>query len=348
MPCYVPRTFFNVKIWAFFATEVAFGVLCIALHKEYGIVFWDGDEGLALESMLAVVGGCMAFILPMQLSAAVSKNHAGLDAYKALTGDVLAFGWQVLAFVKKTPENDCEERDNIVKKIFQVLLFLPSQVKQEYRDSMLADVRKQLALTSDKRNKDFVGAILNIDVCRKTAILHMDFQKLEAGEEILALRSNCSSGMSDVEWMFLKLHILINDLHSHAPSESHDGLTGKLNDVYASWGSIGNAQAFTPPGIFSETLYMVLIIFCVFQPMTPTFLGAGWHAPWMLGVLTFFLFGIHFAGEDAANPFVKSGTSFQTVGESEKNAMIAIAQVWVKRKMILNDANGIHCSSFRL
>ena len=89
---------------------------------------------------------------------------------------------------------------------------------------------------------------------------------------------------------------------------------------------MGNLTAYQPPTIFTNILNVALILYIVMLPLT--FLGEGYHAVWIVGIIGYFFLGLNMAGTMISNPFAEGGRGFQTVTSSQKAMTTAIVQVY--------------------
>ena len=88
-----------------------------------------------------VVGATLAFILPLVAASAVNRNKEALNNYNAFCGDVLALGWEVLAYVRDEKNNIIEEMDKRkIQDLFEICLVLPTMVKWKFREGL--DIEK--------------------------------------------------------------------------------------------------------------------------------------------------------------------------------------------------------------
>jgi hypothetical protein len=122
-----------------------------------------------LSKTFNIVGATLAFILPLVAANAVNRNKEILNNYKAFCGDVLALGWEVLAYVReekriettngggeskqqsneKLDESSTEIVETVASKksqeriqqLFEICLVLPTMVKWKNRKGKL-DIEK--------------------------------------------------------------------------------------------------------------------------------------------------------------------------------------------------------------
>jgi hypothetical protein len=114
-----------------------------------------------------IVGGTLAFILPLIAANAVNRNKEILNNYKAFCGDVLALGWEVLAYVRNEKTNNdknnikegSKEKQDVerIQQIFELCLILPTMVKWKFRGGLKLDkvwLIKKYEENSDTKGKE--------------------------------------------------------------------------------------------------------------------------------------------------------------------------------------------------
>ncbi len=272
------------------------------------MLFDPEDIPFDLTAAVAILSGTLGFLLPSQLSAALSKNKSGLDNYNALCGDVMALGWQFVSF--NTDERDTEDLARI-DAIFDILKVLPLAVKWHYRGGL------QLS---------------KLEVSNSNGVV-VPFINTAGGQAIQQLKQRVrGEGMAEIEIMFYKLVDYIREFELSGKARPVNVLMTKWNNVYGSWGNMGNLTAYKPPSIFSNILNVALVLYIVMLPLT--FLSEGYHAVWIVGIVGYFFLGLNMAGRIISNPFAEGGRGFQTVTASQKTMTTALVQVYELRNDI--------------
>lgn len=276
----------------------------------------EGDElPFDVSSVFNILTATLGFILPLQLNAALNKNHACLDNYNALCGDVLAFAWECVSLTKGNKV--LESKSAELKKIFHILVAIPAMVKHHFRGTM--DMTRIKTL-EDAKLINGNGAISQ--------------QELQALFNTIIVNGD-KKGMGEVEVCFMKLLDYVKDYAGDNPVDPvRRSLLSTWNRVYGSWGNISNISAYTPPSIFSYVLDAALFLYSVMIPLT--LYQEGLNAIWMVAIISYFFLGLNIAGKKVGNAFVASedATGFQNVTGSQKTATKAIGQVWSVREGI--------------
>ena len=273
----------------------------------------EGDElPFDVSSVFNILTATLGFILPLQLNAALNKNHACLDNYNALCGDVLAFAWECVSLTKGNKV--LESKSAELKKIFHILVAIPAMVKHHFRGTM--DMTRITTL-EDAKLINGNGAVSQ--------------QELQALFNTIIVNGD-KKGMGEVEVCFMKLLDYVKDYAGDNPVDPvRRSLLSTWNRVYGSWGNISNISAYTPPSIFSYVLDAALFLYSVMIPLT--LYQEGLNAIWMVAIISYFFLGLNIAGKKVGNAFVASedATGFQNVTGSQKTATKAIGQVWSVR-----------------
>ena len=273
-----------------------------------------------VSTVFGILTATLGFILPLQLNAALNKNHSCLDNYNAFCGDVLAFSWECVGL---TRENKVLEDKTIeLQNIFHIIVALPALVKHHFRGTI--DMKKASTLN---------GANL---IRQNGSIAQQELFDLN---NRLILKSE-KAGMGEVEICFMKLLDYIKDF---ADGEEIDpvrkSLLGTWNRVYGSGGNMSNISSYVPPTIFTYVLNVALILYVIILPLTVS--DQGLNAIWMVGVISYFFLGLNIAGKKVGNAFAASedATGFQNVTSSQKATTHAIEQVWFSKEAIATDSN---------
>lgn len=298
------------------STFCIIAVQCLWTWVVVTYVVEDGEElPFDTSTVFGILTATLGFILPLQLNAALNKNHSCIDNYNAFCGDVLAFAWECVGLTKgdKVLETKSEE----LKNIFHILVAMPNLVKHHFRGGV--DMRRAKAL-DDLKLIDSSGS-------KRQRELHRLYTLLISSEE---------NGMCEVEVCFMKLLDYIKDFANDNPVDPvRKSLLGTWNRVYSSWGNMSNISSYTPPVIFSYVLDVALILYSIMLPLT--LYKQGINAVWMVAVVSYFFLGLNIAGKRSGNAFVSSEDAaggFQNVTGSQKTATNAIGQVWAVREGI--------------
>ena len=160
------RTCFDLDIREFPIAVFFMGLYTIWCH----IVLTSGIHETTpdVSQTFNIVGGTIAFILPLIAASAVSRNKEILNNYKAFCGDVLALGWEVLAYVReenindkdeevdervqKLFKNDRDQDDERIQQLFEMCLVLPTMIKWKYRKGL--DIGKVWMIKNYEKTDD--------------------------------------------------------------------------------------------------------------------------------------------------------------------------------------------------
>jgi len=315
------------KTWSFaplkyfppLSDPTTFGIIIAQCLWTWVIVTFIKDEVEPLpfdvEKVFGILTATLGFILPLQLSAALTKNHSCVDNYNAFCGDVLAFAWECVGLTKgnKVTEEKSEELENM----FHILVAFPTVVKHHFRGSI------NLSLATS------LGGSKLID---KNGSL----KQRELEELYNRLIVSNQKGMCEVEICFMKLLDYVKD---YAEEEKNvdpvrRSLLATWNRVYSSFGNISNISSYIPPVIFTYVLNVALVLYSIILPLTVY--DQGLNAIWMVAIVSYFFLGMNIAGQKVGNAFAASedAEGFQNVTESQKTATKAIEQVWKERRGI--------------
>ena len=101
---------FSISCWFFFWTSQT-------LEN-----YWYRDAvGDSISVPFGILTSTLSFILPLQAQAAVNRNKQSLDNYSAFCGDILALGWELLAFARD------ESTGNVTAPVSYTHLTLPTK-----------------------------------------------------------------------------------------------------------------------------------------------------------------------------------------------------------------------------
>lgn len=264
------------------------------------------DVGFDPGVVVGVLTGALTFLLSMTLSGALGKNAACLNNYNAFTGDLFAYGWDIIAFTKtKDGKNSKED----IEKIFEILTAMPAICKHSFRGTV--DLR---FATSIKRYKE-AGKYDEVK-----------FLTTQGGRRVQEILDTAGGGgMNAVEACFYKLLDYQHDLGEGKMSQS--AATKSWERAYGSYGNMGNLNAYVPPSLFTFVLNLALYLYIVLIPFTLK--SQQLNAVWQTGLIAYFFIGLNVAGSKVGNAFAsnKAG-SFQTVSEPQKQATKSIEQIF--------------------
>jgi predicted membrane chloride channel (bestrophin family) len=278
----------------------------------------DGEElPFDTSTVFGILTATLGFILPLQLNAALNKNHSCIDNYNAFCGDVLAFAWECVGLTKG--DKVLESKSAELQNIFHILVVMPALVKHHFRGTV--DMTKATTLADAK--------LIHSGGSERQQELHRLYTRLISSQE---------NGMCEVEICFMKLLDYIKDFandNDNPVDPVRRSLLGTWNRVYGSWGNMSNISSYTPPVIFSYVLDVALLLYSIMLPLT--IYNQGLNAIWMVAAVSYFFLGLNLTGKRVGNAFVSSEDAaggFQNVTDSQKTATKAIAQVWSVRKGI--------------
>lgn len=294
-----------------------------------------------------IISTTLAFILPLQAQSAVARNKASLDNFSAFCGDVLALGWEIIAFARdeeKQTNTVSTKNRNKIEGIFDILFVLPTVVKWNFRDSDKLDLDK-LQLVKRKDGKavtdpdlDFTGRSggeTNPLRRRRASVsqikLIKKFKDTESGTALKDLQVNML-GVDLPELMFAKIYDLIAELE--ASDTRKNMITRTTERIYGAYGNMGNINSFTLPRLYDAFLILAMAVFVTMLPFSYgkdgdgifilSYIGSNivWHA----SIVIYFFLGINYVTKTVAKAFNSSSAAvgFQTVGQTESNTNRAL------------------------
>ena len=312
------------------------------------VVRFDYFRNQAYESItmpFTILTTTLAFILPLQAQAAVARNKASLDNYSAFCGDVLALGWEVIAFARDEEQqtnNVSDKNQEKIEDIFDILFVIPTAVKWNFRDSDKLDIEK-LDLVKKKNGKyvtdpklDFYGGEMNPLRRRRGSRVNelklvQKFKQTRSGKSLIRLEDNML-GVGLCELMFAKIYDLIAEID--ASDTRKNMLTRTAERIYGSYGNIGNINSFTLPRLYDSFLRITLLVFVTLLPFSYGKDGNDiyilsqiqYNIMWHAFVIIYFFLGIDSVTKTVGDAFVSSSgaTGFQTVGQTESDTNKAL------------------------
>lgn len=267
---------------------------------------WFDDS---ITTIVSAATATLSFILGMTLSSAMTKNSEGISLFNAFTGDLLAFGMHLLS-LSDDEKKDSEEYKRSRNNIRDLLLAAPGIVKWSFRSKGveidLVQVKQRSDGTSVKlseRNKTMYCALK-----RYSSLGGVEAFMLVLGNEIEKLGKAGLSGETTL------------------PT-----LIAKWENLYASYGSLGNLLGWKPPALFSWWLSICLYMYLILMPYTfvP---AAGYHAIYLSFIVSYFFLGAYVGLQKLGDPFaegVSDSGEFATVTAAAKTAQQLIEELFV-------------------
>ena len=263
------------------------------------------DVGFDPAVVIGVLTGALTFLLSMTLSAALGKNAACLNNYNAFTGDLMAYGWDIIAFTKEEEGSNTKED---IEKMFEILIAMPAICKHSFRGTVELKFSTTAVRTAGTYKKD----VNFLDTWGGKAVAKI----MDTGD---------ADGMNAVEACFYKLLDYQHDLGEGKFSQG--AATKSWERAYGSYGNMGNLNAYKPPSLFTFVLNLALYLYILLIPFTLK--SQQLNAVWQTGLIAYFFIGLNVAGAKVGNAFAsnKAG-SFQTVSEPQKQATKTITQIF--------------------
>ena len=246
-----------------------------------------------------VVGATLAFILPLIAANAVTRNKEALNNYNAFCGDVLALGWEVLAYVRDEVKNTTNDGDKgKIQGLFEICLALPTMVKWKFRGGL--DIEKVYMVKYAERNTNVVeqsekiskktkrrfSAIINFDsgsnaypilgpgkfrrrfvatnIGNKFKRLYVKVAhetKSDNGEIVVV-----EKGIDECDLLFAMVNKLISEFKTKGDTRKNM-LQRTLERVYGSYGNMGNINAYNLPQVYNVYMYISMFIFVMLFPL---------------------------------------------------------------------------------
>ena len=232
-----------------------------------------------------VVGATLAFILPLIAASAVARNKEALNNYNAFCGDVLALGWEVLAYVRDEKSNAISENDKMkIKDLFEICLVLPTLVKWKFRQGL--DIEKVYLVKFGEDIKQvfgfdnleynavegkFKGKFIDTSVGGRFNQIFGKVKKRKTndkGEDIKNVKGEpiMEKGIDECDLMFALLNTIISEFDTNGDTRKNM-LQRTLERVYNSYGNMGNINAYQLPQVYKVYLYISMFIFIGLFPL---------------------------------------------------------------------------------
>jgi len=279
-------------------------VQCLWSYAVFNWELWSKEDGTDLDystsTVVTTLVGTLAFILPLNLSAALSKNSSCLNNYNAFAGDIIALAWDTIAFKGR------DNSDQNVRIMMDILVALPALVKHSFRGTL--------------------------DLEKSTTRDNQPFSDTQGGKEVTTMFNKTPDGMSVVDICFFKLLDYQKDLTQNKISPLNTAAQKSWERAYSSWGNMGSLSTYNPPVLFTYVLNVALFLYIGLIPFTLK--SQQIHVVWQTGLIAYFFFGLNLAGSKVGNAFAEGAQGFQTVTGAQKSATKALEQIWMSRASV--------------
>lgn len=263
-------------------------------------------------TIIGILTGTLAFILPMQLSTALDKNKSGLDNYNQFCAKNLEFAWELTALYKES-KNDKDQQKSL--QIFNILVALPALVKHQFRGTIdFEKMEDEWYQRFGQNSKRFIDSPTGIDLKR-------------------IFNNKIPSNKNGVKQIFLQLMDYTQEFTDESQTDLRSPLLGTWKSLYSSWITMVNLNVYKIPVIFTYVLNFALGLYIAFLPFT--IIGQKYNAIWMVAIVGYFFLGLNLAGREVANAFAEGAKGFQTVTAAQKQNTVDIKQVWDVRKRVI-------------
>ena len=285
------------------------------------------DDSVA--TVVAAATGLLAFILSLNLNTALTRNADGNANFNAFCGDVLAFGMFVCGLT--VDDDKEEEKFEVVKNnIRDLLLAAPQVCKWTFRDGVDVDlipVRLKGRTSNGQRMSEKL-----YERNKKMYCLLKEYYDIGAMEAVMLALGNEMQNLT-----------AMNNFGDD--NAFHTALIGKWENIYSSYGTLGNIFGYNHPVVLDWLLNICLGLYLILMPYG--LVEAKYHAIWLSFVVAYFFLGLYIVAGQIANPFVSSnpnGTAqFATVGAAAEATQKAVESLFQKDRAIgLDD---IDCST---
>jgi predicted membrane chloride channel (bestrophin family) len=270
----------------------------------------EGDKWFdeSITTIVAAATATLSFILGMTLNGAMTKNAEGIALFNAFTGDLLAFAMHLLS-LSDDDKKDSEDYERARGNIRDLLLAAPGILKWSFRSKGVEVDLVQVKERSDgssvklsERNRPMYCAIK-----RYTSLGAVEAFMLVLGNEIEKLSKLGLSGETTV------------------PT-----LIAKWENLYTSYGNLGNLLGWKPPALFSWWLGVCLYVYLILMPYTfvP---AAGYHAIYLSFIISYFFLGAYVGLQKLGDPFaegVSDSGEFATVTAAAKTAQQVLEELF--------------------
>ena len=286
------------------------------------------------DSITTVIGaatGLLGFILSLNLNTALSRNADGNANFNAFCGDVLAFGMFVCGLT--VDDKDEEEFNRVKNNIRDLLLAAPQVCKWTFREGVDVDL---IPVRLKGRTSD--GQCMSEKLYERNRPMYClvkEYYDIGGMEAIMLALGNEMQNLT-------ALKVFGDD------NAFHMAMVGKWENIYSSYGNLGNIFGYTFPAVLDWLLDICLGIYLILMPYG--LIEAKYHAVWLSFVVAYFFLGLHIVASQIGNPF-QEGTpngksQFATVGAAAEAAQRAVETLFQKDTTIGLD--NLDCSTPKL
>ena len=262
----------------------------------------------SITTIVAAATATLSFILGMTLNSAMTKNSEGIGLFNAFSGDLLAFGMHLLS-LSDDELKESEEFQRVRSNIRDLLLAAPGILKWSFRSKGV-----EVDLVQVKERSD--GS--SVQLSERTKAMYCALKRytsLGAVEAFMLVLGN------EIE----KLTKLGLNGETTLPT-----LIAKWENLYASYGSLGNLLGWKPPALFSWWLGICLYLYLILMPFTfvP---AAGYHAIYLSFIISYFFLGAYVGLQKLGDPFaegVSDSGEFATVTAAAKTAQQVLEELF--------------------
>tara|TARA_B100000963_G_scaffold74100_1_gene62186 strand:+ start:1193 stop:2269 length:1077 start_codon:yes stop_codon:yes gene_type:complete len=275
------------------------------------------------DSITTVVGaatGLLAFILSLNLNTALTRNADGNANFNAFCGDVLAFGMFVCGLTIDDPEKE-EALSKSKNNIRDILLAAPQVCKWTFRSGVDVDL-----IPVRLKGRDSSGKRMSEKLYERNKAMYClikEYYDIGAMEAIMLALGNEMQNLTAME-VFGK------------DNAFHTALIGKWENIYSSYGNLGNIFSYKFPAVLDWLLDICLGIYLLLMPYG--LVDAKYHAIWLSFVVAYFFLGLHIVASQIGNPFASSNPNgkvqFATVGQAAEATQRAVEALFQKDRIV--------------
>ena len=273
------------------------------------------DDSIAV--VVASATGLLGFILSFNLSAALSRNADGNANFNAFCGDCLAMGMFVCGLTIDDEDVDKEEFEKVKRNIRDLLLAAPQVCKYTFRGGVLVDLIPVKLRGRDSRGDRMSEKLYERN--KRMYCLIKEYQDIGSMEAIMLALGNEMQNLTAMK--------VFGEDHTF-----HTALIGKWENIYGSYGNLGNMFGYTFPLVLDWLLNICLGLYIVLMPYG--LVEAKYHAVWLSFVVSYFFLGLHIVAGRIGDPFQAGSpgakAEFATVGAAAEATQKAIAALFEK------------------
>ena len=292
---------------------ILFVVPCLAalytfLYYETNIFPEDDWFDNAVATVIGAATATLSFILGLSLDSQMRKNSEGISLFNAYTGDLLAFAMHLLSLSddeKKTSEPYQKARANIR----DLLLASPGILKWSFRSEGVDLDKVQVKQLTDGSS---------VKLSEQNSSMYCALKRY--------------SSIGSVESFFL---VLGNEIEKLAKADLSGEtvlptLIAKWENLYASYGSLGNLLGWAPPLLFSWWLGVCLFFYLLLMPYT--FVQAGYHSIYLSFIVGYFFLGSYVGLQQLGDPFAENvrNNEFATVTNAARTAQEVLEELFIQ------------------